>query len=206
MSDSDEQLRIARLRELAKRELRSRMRSVRKVLPREAALLRSTAAAARVCELPEFMNARTVVGFSAIHKELDPLPLLQNARAAGKRVGLPRVDGERLELHEVDDLASLVPGAFGVSEPNESAPRIAPQEVDLVLVPGLAFDPRGHRLGYGRGFYDRLLPLLTRAFSVALGYDFQLVAELPNELHDVPVHCIVSDARCLRVDTESDER
>jgi 5-formyltetrahydrofolate cyclo-ligase len=200
LSDSEEQLRIAHLREFAKRELRSRMRAVRKVLPADAARLRSTAAATRVRELPEFMNARTVLGFSAIHKELDPLALLQSARAAGKRVALPRVDGERLDLHQVDDPADLVPGAFGVAEPHENAPRILPHEVDLVLVPGLAFDARGHRLGYGRGFYDRLLPLLTRAFSVALGYDFQLVAELPNEAHDVPVQCIVSDARCLRID------
>jgi 5-formyltetrahydrofolate cyclo-ligase len=88
-----------------------------------------------------------VLGFSAIQKELDPQALLQSARAAGKRVGLPRVDGERLELHQVDDPADLVQGAFGVAEPKQTAPRIAPQEVDLVLVPGLAFDRSARRAG-----------------------------------------------------------
>ncbi|MET0389152.1 MAG: 5-formyltetrahydrofolate cyclo-ligase, partial [Polyangiales bacterium] len=79
------------------------------------------------------------------------------------------------------------------------APLIAPSEVDLVIVPGLAFDGAGQRIGYGRAFYDRLLPQLTQAFRVGLAYDFQLLAELPVEAHDVPMHCVISDARTLRV-------
>ena len=186
------------LRTVAKRELRSRMRQVRGVLPASAAAARSSAATERALALPELQGARVLVGFSAIHKELDPAALLAAARAQGKRVGLPRVVGELLELHEVSAPEELVEGTFGVLEPPASAPRIEPTEVDLVLVPALAFDARGHRIGYGRGFYDRLLPQLTRAFRVGLAYDFQLLAELPDDPHDVPMQCVVTDKRSLR--------
>jgi 5-formyltetrahydrofolate cyclo-ligase len=171
------------------------------VLPATARAARSAATVARVLELPEFARARTLVAFSALPKELDLSELLTKARQLGKRVGLPRVrgDAQTLELREVAQDAQLVEGAFGVFEPEPSAPLIDPADVDLALVPGLAFDARGHRIGYGRAFYDRLLPLLPRAFRIGVAFDFQFVSELPDEPHDVPMHCIVSDARCLRI-------
>lgn len=202
MQDRDDPSEAAReqhLRQVAKRELRKRMRSVRGVLPASASAARSGAACGRLLELPELIAAQVVIGFSAIHKELDPAVLLQAAREQGKRVGLPRVVGEELHLHEVGSEAELVEGAFGVREPVETAPRIDPAEVNVVLVPGLAFDPRGHRIGYGRGFYDRLLPQLTAAYRVGLAYDFQLLAELPNDPHDTPVQCVITDTRTFYV-------
>lgn len=203
--DSDP-AKLARLRELAKRELRSRMRSVRGALPRTACAERSARAIARVSELPELQAARTLVGFSAIQRELDLAALLAEARTQGKCVGLPRVvqtddtddAAPRLELLALND-EPLVEGAFGVLEPPESALPIDPAAVDVILVPGLAFDAQGQRLGYGRAFYDRLLPTLPNAFRIGIGYDFQFVAELPVDPHDVPLHCIVSDARVLRI-------
>jgi len=197
--DSNEAAQLLHLRAVAKRELRARMRSVRGVLPLPAAAARSSAATAHALALPELAAARVVLGFSAFRKELDPAALLTAARAEGKRVGLPRVVGDALHLHEVGADDVLEEGAFGVLEPPEAAARIDPAEVDVVLVPGLAFDARGHRIGYGRGFYDRLLPQLTRAFRVGLAYDFQLVPELPEDPHDVPVHCLITDARTLRL-------
>ena len=189
---------VAFLREHAKRELRSRMRSVRAVLPASAREARSLAAAQRIRELAEYAGAQTLVAFSAIHKEIDPAPLLSEAHAHGKRVGLPRVVGEDLALHLVTPNAALEQGAFGVMEPAASSPPIEPEEVDLVIVPGLAFDVRGHRLGYGRAFYDRLLPTMTRAFRLGLAYDFQVVMELPDDAHDVPMHAVVTDQQVLR--------
>lgn len=190
---------VAYLREHAKRELRSRMRSVRAVMPASAREERSRAAAQRLIELAEYVGAQTIVGFSAIQKEIDPALLLAGARASGKRVGLPRVVEQVLELHEFRDVSELVEGAFGVLEPAAGAPVIAPAEVDLVIVPGLAFDERGHRLGYGRAFYDRLLPGMSKAFRLGFAYDFQVVMELPNDAHDVPMHAVVTDLRVLRM-------
>lgn len=190
---------LAYLREHAKRELRSRMRSVRAVMPVGAREERSRRAAQRVCELAEYVGAQTIVAFSAIQKEVDPAALLKAARASGKRVGLPRVVGDALELHEFGDASELEEGAFGVLEPLASAAVIRPEEVDLVIVPGLAFDVRGHRLGYGRAFYDRLLPHMTNAFRLGLAYDFQVVMELPDDAHDIPMHAVATDQRVLRV-------
>ncbi|MEY4579233.1 MAG: hypothetical protein RL701_3936 [Pseudomonadota bacterium] len=203
MSESDnydhEAAQLAHFRAVAKRELRARMRSVRNLVPLAARETRSAAAVARVLELPEFASAGTVIAFSAIQKELDPAAVLAHAITMGKRVGLPCVVEDRLILREQTDPGALVEGAFGVLEPPATAAIIDPQTVDLVLVPGLAFDARGHRIGYGRAFYDRLLPLLPRAFRVGIGFDFQLVPELPNEDHDIPLQCVISDARTLRM-------
>jgi 5-formyltetrahydrofolate cyclo-ligase len=190
---------LSRLREHAKRELRARMGAVRRVLPVAACAQRAERATARVLQLPEFEQARTVVGYSAVRKELDPSNLLMAAAKAGKRVGLPRVQDDRLELRVFRAGDALEESGLGILEPLASAPLIEHREVDLIVVPGLAFDTRGHRIGYGSAFYDRLLPHLSRAFRVGFVYDFQLVPELPNSAHDVAVHCVVSDAHTLRV-------
>jgi len=112
---------------------------------------------------------------------------------------LPRVepDREELTLRVVAEGDLLEPGDFGVPEPRADSPVLAPHDVDLVLVPGLAFDERGHRIGYGAGFYDRLLPLLGRALTVGIAFDFQLVAEIPDTPGDAPVALLVTDARVL---------
>lgn len=190
------------IRQRVKDELRRRMRSVRRALPREAREARARAAAERVMALPAFVQARTVLAFVAVRGEMDPAPVVQAARAAGKRLALPRVDFEamalRLHLWEADD--PLAEGGYGIPEPDPAAPTVDASEVDLVLVPALAVDPTGQRIGYGKGFYDRLLPTLPRAVRCALVYDFQLIGEVPRTPEDVPVHVIVSDARVILVE------
>jgi 5-formyltetrahydrofolate cyclo-ligase len=200
VSEASDEANLRHLRFVAKRELRKRMRDLRRVLPPSAGAKRTAAATARLMELPELLRARTVLGFCAIHKELDPADVLAWAERQGKRIALPRVEGERLDIHLHRRGAPLDEGAFGTLEPLPSAPRIEASEVDIVLVPGLAFDSQGQRIGYGQAFYDRLLPSMPQAFRVGLAYDFQLLAELPADPHDVPMHCVVSDARTLRVD------
>jgi 5-formyltetrahydrofolate cyclo-ligase len=190
---------LVHLRAHAKRELRTRMRAVRKVLPISACEERSARANARVLELPEFAAASCVLGYVAMRKELDPSALLRAAAEQGKLVALPRVDGEALTLHEYTPGAELEESGWGVLEPLASAPRIATGRVEIVIVPALALDETGQRLGYGRGFYDRLLPQMPAAFRVGVTYDFQLVPEIPADAHDVPMQCVISDARTLRM-------
>lgn len=188
------------LRARAKQELRTRLRSVRRVLPDAACAARSQAICARVLDLPAFAQARVVVGYAAFRKEADPAAVLRAAERQGKRVGLPRIASHGgLDLHAHADGAALEESGYGMLEPLAEAPRIAPEEVDLVLVPALAVDARGHRIGYGRGFYDRLLPTLARAYKVAIVYDFQLLAETPDTAGDARVDCVVTDARTLEV-------
>jgi 5-formyltetrahydrofolate cyclo-ligase len=195
----DSEAALVRLQVHAKQELRARMRAVRRVLPLAACAGRSSRANARVMELPEFVRARTVIGYNAMRKELDPTGLLARAASLGKRVGLPRVQDDHLQLHVYEPSDALEENQLGMLEPLASAPVIDNAEVDLIVVPALALDAQGYRIGYGRAFYDRLLPALVNAFYVGVAYDFQLVPELPKQAHDAAMHCVVSDARTLRM-------
>jgi len=114
--------------------------------------------------------------------------------AARRLVAYPRMDGDALAFH-VTSPAALVPGRFGIAEPAATAPRVALHELGAIVMPLLAVDPRGHRLGWGRGYYDRTLashhslpPLLGAAFAC------QLVARVPADAHDVPVHLVFTEA------------
>jgi 5-formyltetrahydrofolate cyclo-ligase len=188
------------LRMRAKEELRERLQRLRRVMPVEACAARSRAICARLCDLPQLSSAHVVIGYAAFRKEADPAAALLHAQEAGKRTGLVRVEeaGE-LGLHAYRDGDALEPNAYGIAEPLAGAPRIAAADVDLIIVPALAVDERGHRIGYGQGYYDRLLPALDRAFKVAIAYDFQLLVETPDTRDDVPVDCVVTDSRTIVV-------
>jgi 5-formyltetrahydrofolate cyclo-ligase len=191
------------VRRAAKAQLRARMRNVRRLLPEQARVSRSAAITTRVIALDAVANARTIVGYHPRRPEVDTTALLQWAARVGKQVGLPRVEGEALVLHRWQPGAPLVEGAFGIREPPADAPLLDASEVDVVLVPALAVDSEGYRVGYGRGYYDRLLPTLPEAVSVAVIYGFQLVVEAPREPGDVPVRFVVTDERTIVAETDS---
>ncbi len=155
-----------------------------------------------LAKLPEVQSAKRIASFVAFRKEV--IPPTEAWLADDRRIALPRVDLDAQEIvfHDFDG-TGLSRGAFGIYEPSLEAPRVPREEIDLVVVPCLAVDPRGQRVGYGKGFYDRVLPTLPNAFRVAIAFDFQLVAEVPNVEFDVPVHAIVTDERVLRVDSAS---
>ncbi len=181
-----------------KQELRQRMRAVRGALPMKACEARSARVAEQVLALDAFRNAKTVLGFASIRKEVQTLTILEAAWAAGKQVVLPRIVDQALVLHRVETMSELSEGAFSVPEPAASAPQIEPRAIDFALVPALAADLRGHRIGYGGGYYDRLLPELTGAITCALVFDFQLVSEVPEQPMDVAVDLVVTDARVTK--------
>jgi 5-formyltetrahydrofolate cyclo-ligase len=178
------------------------MRTVRGNLPVAACKARSSAIHDAVLQLPCFERARTVIGYMSILNEVDPAPILRTAREQGKTIGLPRVDmtNQQLTIHHWSQGDALEKSPFGVMEPYACAPEIKPSEIDLVLVPALAIDPRGYRIGYGKGFYDRFLALLSDAKSVGIAYDFQLIIESPATADDLPVSVVVTDQRTLFVD------
>lgn len=201
----DEALRA--LRAQAKATLRKRYRSVRASLPPAAIESRSRLIAERVMALDAWASARTVCLFRSLHAEVDTAPLLDAARARGLTVCLPAVVDGRPELElrvawRGDETFALEAGVWGIEEPVATAPVVPIADVDVVIVPCLAVDPRGHRLGYGRGYYDRTLAQGTRAVTVAVAFDFQLIAEIPDDAHDVPVAWVVTDARTLRASSE----
>jgi 5-formyltetrahydrofolate cyclo-ligase len=200
--DSNQQGLEDQIRVRAKREVRKRMRGVRAALPASAIAERSAQIESRVLALPDWQAAGTVALFSSLPDEVQTAGLVAAARAAGKRVALPVVTDEPvLEFHAPYDggiARALVTSPYGIAEPGKDAPWVDPATIDLVLVPALAADPRGHRIGYGGGYYDHTLPRCTRAVRVAVLFDFQLIAEVPERTGDVPAQWIITDRRVLR--------
>lgn len=180
------------------------MRQAREALAPGEHARASAAVAARLLDLPEVAGAGTLATFAAARGEIDPAGAVAARAAAGARVAFPRVvaDGlPRLRFHLVLQPGDLQPGAFGILEPQAACPEVAAGELDVVLVPGLAFDPQGRRLGYGGGYYDEVaarLRELGRGFLVGVGFDFQLRDEVPAGEGDVSIDCVVTDARVVR--------
>ncbi len=187
----------------AKLAARQAMMAARDALPAAARLAASAAITARIAALPSYIAARTVLLTLPFRSEWDTLPLVEQALAAGKTVAAPRVNRatRMLDLHSLSDSArALLPGAYGIPEPEATADRVPPESVEWVLVPGVAFDRTGRRLGYGGGYYDRLLPLLGRATRVAGAFDLQLVDRVPWAPHDVCVDVIVTESQTLVIE------
>ena len=199
MSPSETEQAEAELRRRSKQALRNQMRTVRAALPDSACDARSAEIRKRLFGLAELQRAATVLAFASIRNEVRTQPSIEAAWSASKRVALPRVQGDELSLHLVDPQTPLLPGSFSIPEPARDAPRIEPGEIELALIPALAVDPRGYRIGYGGGYYDRLIPRLSKACTCALAYDFQLISEVPELHFDVAVELVVTDARVIRV-------
>ncbi|MBE3589352.1 MAG: 5-formyltetrahydrofolate cyclo-ligase [Firmicutes bacterium] len=183
--------------------LRAAARAYRASLAPEERARRSCVIAAHAAALPEFVAARSVMVYLDRPPEVETRPLWERARAAGKRLAAPRVepDGGRMRPYwlafDARGEPVTVTGTFSIREPDPSVSEEAPPEaLDLILVPGLAFDPRGHRLGYGKGYYDRFLsayPPGRRPATVALAFSGQVFERVPAHPWDVPVDWLVTE-------------
>lgn len=198
---SDDQADLA-LRHRLKRELRKRRRQVRHAMPATAIEARSAKIVERVLALPEWDSATTIMAFVSLPGEVQLAPLVEAAWDAGKTVATSAMtdDFQDIEPRRWDRGAELEESGKGFEQPLRSAPAVVREAVDLVVVPALAIDGEGHRLGYGGGFYDRLLPSLTRGTRVGVIFDFELMTELPRQPWDVPVHAVVTDEQQFRLD------
>jgi 5-formyltetrahydrofolate cyclo-ligase len=179
----------------AKDRLRREMTRRRRELPAEARRRAGERVAERLLACPRFQSARRVALYSALRDELPTEPLLRAVLASGRPLLLPRAHPDGWpSFARVRDLAALEPGPWGALEPPAGA---APESIgpgDLLVVPGLAFDRRGARLGRGGGFYDRLLAGRgAPPFVVGVAFGFQLVAAVPTAAHDRPVDAVVTE-------------
>ena len=151
----------------------------------------------------DFASARAILVTLPFRNEWDTRVLVRTALSEGKAVAAPRVDGatRMLELYTIEDLArDVVLSAQGIPEPAPHCPSIPRSAIDFVVIPGIAFDASGHRLGYGGGFYDRLLPLLPpRTPLVAGAFDVQIVPQVPVGPNDIGIDAVVTESRELSV-------
>ena len=145
-------------------------------------------------------SAHTILFFAPLPDELDVWPMLELSLALGTNCALPFFDAEKKSYgaKRLKNLAAdIVLGKFGVREPAASCAEIALNQFDLILVPSLAFDMSGNRLGRGRGFYDRLLAEAS-GIKCGVAYDFQLLEKIPSEAHDAKVDFIFTPSRGVR--------
>jgi 5-formyltetrahydrofolate cyclo-ligase len=133
-----------------------------------------------------YRSAKTIYGYLPYNQEVRTVPMLEKAIADGKKVAVPKVYGDEMKFIYLDDLSAVEKGYAGIPEPVADAP-FADDETALVLMPGLAFDRDGHRIGYGGGFYDKFLAQEPNHPTLALCYDFQMLPELHTEEFDIPV-------------------
>lgn len=145
--------------------------------------------------LPEFKKSKGIGAFASIPGEINTFSILEGSLKTGKKLYLPKVnkDLSSFDYFPIADLKNLAPGPFGILEPTHS--HAAPwEELDLVLVPGLAFDLKGNRLGFGKGYYDRVLPNLKKsALIVGLAYSFQIVEKVPFTSDDIPMKALLTE-------------
>ncbi len=173
-----------------KKALRHQIREKKRAMTPEQIQEASNRLAELFADCDAYKNAKTVYGYLPYNQEVRTLPILQRALQDGKRVAVPKIYGEEMRFIYLTDLAAVERGYAGIPEPVADEP-VAQDPTALVLMPGLAFDPQGHRIGYGGGFYDRFLAREPGHPTVALCYDFQVLPRLETEEFDVPVDCVL---------------
>jgi len=187
--------------------LRHELRQCRKNLPsnyRDSAI---KAIAQQVLSFKEFTHAQLIAGYSPFDGEVDALPLLALALQQGKRCFLPRIHRDAtqssMEFVEFHSMSALTPNQFGILEPNSPHDEIiAPEKLDLVFTPLVGFDKNAHRLGMGRGYYDRCFHFLHKTqqrmsipFLIGLAFDCQFVASFPLHENDISLHAVVTESK-----------
>ncbi|HIS85280.1 MAG TPA: 5-formyltetrahydrofolate cyclo-ligase [Candidatus Faecivicinus avistercoris] len=175
-----------------KKALRKRIAEQKRAMTPEQIEAASQRLAERLFQTDAYQNALSIYGYLSYNQEIRTLPILRRAMIDGKRVAVPKVYGDEMRFIWMDDLSLVAPGYYDIPEPIADGP-VADDELALMLMPGLAFDPEGHRVGYGGGFYDRYLAAHPDHKLVALCYGFQLVDHLDCEAHDIPVHRVIPD-------------
>ncbi|MDZ7379089.1 MAG: 5-formyltetrahydrofolate cyclo-ligase [candidate division KSB1 bacterium] len=181
---------------LTKVELRRRLLQRRALLTPVDVARRSVAIAAYACALPAFCVRQTIMVYLALPQEVQTLSIIACARRLHKRIAVPAVRGDSLVALELpDDPAHLRCGRFGILEPDGGEQdAIPPEEIGYILVPGVAFDYRGGRLGFGKGYYDRFLRQLpTTTYRCGLAFAMQVVPRVPQAPHDIRVHGIATE-------------
>ena len=173
-----------------KAELRKTIRQQKRAMTEEEICTRSQKLCQLFLQSAAYRNAKTIYGYLPYNQEVRTWDLVRQAWLDGKKVAVPKVYGEEMKFIYIADFSQVGTGYCGIPEPLADGP-VAEDKEALVLMPGLAFDREGHRIGYGGGFYDRFLSAEPSHPTVALCYEFQVVEDLPVEEFDIPVDTVI---------------
>ena len=175
-----------------KRAIRRQIAARKRLMTPDQIESASLRLAQRLFETEAYQTARSLYAYMPFNQEVDTRPILRRARDDGKRTAVPRVCGSEMRFYDIDDSTVLIPSGFGIPEPSADEPEADDPDA-LVLMPGLAFDRQGHRVGYGGGYYDRYLAGHPGHTLVALCFGFQLLEQIPSDAHDIPVDLLLWD-------------
>lgn len=189
-----------------KKKIRARLLRKRDSIPPQLKVQKEAAIEKRLFALEEFRKAKSLLAYVSFRSEVDTTRFLQDVINSGKKLVLPVVDSRHkaLRLYEIKETSELEYGYMGILEPGVREDReVALSDIDLVIIPGAGFDLKGNRLGYGGGYYDKLLSLATNPQSptpllVALAFEEQIIEEIPSEPHDIKMDMIITDTRLIR--------
>ena len=173
-----------------KKELRQAIRARKRAMTEEEICSRSQELCRLFLESEAYRNAKSIYGYLPYNQEVRTVPLLEQALKDGKLVAVPKVYGDEMEFIVLTDLNQVAKGYAGIPEPIADEP-IANDPTALVLMPGMAFDPQGHRIGYGGGYYDKFLAREPEHPTLALCYEFQMLPHLETEEFDIPVDLVL---------------
>lgn len=173
-----------------KQELRRCIREKKRAMTDWEIREKSTRLAELFFATEAYRRAETIYGYLPYNQEVRTVPMLERAIMDGKRVAVPKCYGDEMRFIYLTDLSQVARGYAGIPEPIADEP-VARDKTALVLMPGLAFDPEGHRIGYGGGFYDKFLAEEPEHPTLALCYDFQMLPKLETEEFDIPVDMVL---------------
>ena len=188
-----------------KKQMREAILALRDAMPPVVRADASRAIIEKICGLSAYQHAGTVLVYSGFGSEIDTQAMIERAFADGKTVALPRVDRstQSLAMHSVKSLGELVASKWGIREPSAEAPVISASGIEFILMPGVAFDRTGNRLGYGRGYYDKLLTSVDPALArVAGAFSCQIVVKVPVGSHDQKIDTIITENEIINIHHE----
>lgn len=145
----------------------------------------------KVIALEAFQKSDTIFTYVDFNREVEMRKIIETAWQMGKKVAVPRVAGKDMDFYLIESMDELEPGYFGIPEPVTN--HLADAEDAVMVVPGVAFDRKCHRAGYGQGFYDRYLEKHPHHDTVAVAFDFQIVEEIPSEPTDICPHMVMTE-------------
>lgn len=184
-----------------KQILKSEIFERRKSLSREEVKEKSRIIKEKLNSMPEFKKSKNILTYVSFNNEVDTINIINGLLTKNeKKVLVPYVDKDKvIQISKINSFDDLEPKTFGILEPKRNKiKKFDIDKLDLVIVPGIAFDKNGHRIGYGHGYYDRFLEKIKKdTAKIALAFDFQIVDKIPEERHDVPVDVVVTEKRVI---------
>jgi 5-formyltetrahydrofolate cyclo-ligase len=181
---------------MTKKIIRQKINSVRKNLSKEIIEEKSRKIIKKLIGLEEYNNAETIMLYISLDIEVDTREFIKNELLKGKSIVVPFVEDDDIQISKLENFENLTQGKFGVLEPMKKKKYNG--KVDLVIVPGVAFDSKGRRIGFGKGYYDKFLEKFRDSLKIGLAFEEQIVDFVPAQEHDVAVDMIITEKRIIK--------